>query len=151
MHDEPEEMPRVTVSMLRRAEQMCRRRLQREHTSRKSRANPASDARFAVSSRIAGDARLAQSETGAPRPEAFVDPTELEPEQRQLYAAAVRGYLGYFGETDGRVVDLGWSTTFPDLGVALVANVGLAVERADDQRELRVLHLGVRARARGAL
>jgi hypothetical protein len=137
--------------MLRRAEEMCRRRLSREHTGRKSFANRASDARFAVSGRIEGDARLAQAEHGPPRAEAFVDPRELEPEQQRLYRAASSGYLRLFGRAPGRVVDLGWATPFPDLGVSLVANVGVAVEMAPGEHELRVLQYGVRARSRPAL
>ena len=151
MRAETDELPRVTVSMLRRADDMCRRRLSREHTGQKRRANPSSDARFAVSSRVEGDARLAQAEEGPPRAEAFVVPTDLEPEQQRMYRAAVQGYLGWFGERSGRCADLGWATEFPDLGVALIANVGLPVELDDGRRELRVLHYGQRARSRPVL
>jgi hypothetical protein len=146
-----DELPRVTVSMLRRAEDMCRRRLSREHTGRKNKANPASDARFAVSSRIEADARLAHAEDGPPRAEAFVDPSDLEPEQRRFYRAAANGYLGFFRETPGRIVDLGWMTAYPELGVVLIANVGLAIELSRGDRELRMLQFGVRSRLRPVL
>ena len=138
------ETPRVTPSLLRRADAMCRRRLAREYAGGKRNANKGADARFAVSNRLHEDARLAQAELGPPRPEAFVDPTDLEPEQRALYRAATRGYLETFGERPGRAADLGWSTHLDDLGVDLVADVGLAIELPDGRRELRVLQLGTR-------
>ena len=140
----PEELPRVTPSMLRRADEMCRRRLAREHRGSKRHANKGGDARFAVSNRVVADARLAQAEMGTPRAEAFVDPADLEPEQRHLYRAAVRGYLASFGDRPGRAVDLGWRTVLPELGVELVGDPGLAIELPDGRKELRVLGYGSR-------
>jgi hypothetical protein len=58
------ECPRVTPSMLRRADLMCRRRLAREYAGGKRNANKSADARFSVSNRISEDARLAQPELG---------------------------------------------------------------------------------------
>ena len=87
VNGEPE-APRVTTAMLKRADDMCRRRLAREYAGGKRNANKSADMRFAVSNRLSGDARLAQTELGPPRPEAFVEPTDLEPEQRELYRAA---------------------------------------------------------------
>ncbi|HEY5170540.1 MAG TPA: hypothetical protein VIK54_02315, partial [Acidimicrobiia bacterium] len=92
-----EELPRITPAHLRRADDMCRRRLAREVHGGKRNANRTANMRFAVSNRIEEDARLAQSELAEPRPEAFVEPRELEPEQRALYRAAARGYLDAFG------------------------------------------------------
>jgi hypothetical protein len=133
--------------MLRRAEEMCRRRLKHEHTGDKRSANPSATARFAVSNRLSADARLAQTELGPPRAEAFVEPRDLEPEQRALYRAAVQGYLAEFGERPGRAVDLGWHTHLADAEVDLVADPGIALDLPDGRRELRVLHLGSRYRA----
>jgi hypothetical protein len=138
------EIPRVTPAMLRRANEMCRRRLAREYAGGKRLANKSADARFAVSNRLFEDAQLAQAELGPPRPEAFVNAKELEPEQRALYGAAVRGYLDAFGDRPGRTTDLGWSTHLADLGVDLVDRPGLALDLPDGRRELRVLHLGGR-------
>ena len=138
------EIPRVTPSLLRRADTMCRRRLARDFAGGKRNANRAGDARFAVSNRLSEDARLAQAELGPPRPEAFVDPAELEPEQRALYRAATRGYLETFGDGPGLAADLGWRTHIEELGVDLIADVGLAIELPDGRRELRVLQLGTR-------
>ncbi len=142
--DAEPEVPRVTPSMLRRADAMCRRRLAREYAGGKRNANKAADARFAVSNRVYEDARLAQAESGPPRPEAFVDPTDLEPEQRFLYRAAARGYLETFGDRPGRATDLGWRTHLDDLGVDLIADVGIAIELPGGGRELRALHFGSR-------
>ncbi len=139
-----EDLPVVTTSLLRRGEELCRRRLRHELRGGKKHGNRTSDVRFAVSNRIEKDARLAQAEPGRPRPEAFVDPRELEPEQRVLYRAGVRGYLDAFGSTSARVVELDWGTHLDELGVELRANPGIAAELADDGRELRKIALGGR-------
>jgi hypothetical protein len=139
-----DELPRVTPALLRRAGDMCRRRLAREYAGGKKYANKGADARFAVSNRLTEDARLAHAAAGAPLAEAFVDPAELEPEQVALYRAAVRGYLALFGDAPGRVADLGWRTTRPDLGVDLVGDPGLAFEHPDGMCELRVVKVGGR-------
>src|SRR6185312_2632549 len=102
----------------------------------------------AVANRVSADARLAQAELGPPRPDAFVSPRELEPEQQALYRAAVQGYLSEFGDRPGRAVDLGWQTHLDEAGVDLVADPGIALELPDGRRELRVLLFG--ARSRGA-
>jgi hypothetical protein len=137
-----EELPQITPAHLRRADEMCRRRLAREVNGGKRTANKTANMRFAVSNRIEADARLAQAEPGAPRAEAFVEPSELEPEQRALYRAATRGYLDAFGGSDARIVDLGFRTTLPELGVELSTNVGLAAELADGGRQLRKVLVG---------
>jgi hypothetical protein len=135
---------RVTASMLRRADEMCRRRLAREHAGGKRFANRAADARFAASNRFLEDARLAHVDAERVRTEAFVEPRDLEPEQRSLYRAAVRGYLTLFADRPGRSVDLGWRTAIGSLDVDLVGHPGLALELADGSRELRVCRLGGR-------
>ena len=138
------ESPRVTTAMLKRADAMCRRKLAREHAGGKRNANRAADMRFAVSNRLQGDARLAQAELGPPRPEAFVDPKDLEPEQKELYRAAARGYLDAFGDRPGRATDLGWQTHLGDAGVDLIGDPGIALDLPDGRRELRILHFGSR-------
>jgi hypothetical protein len=141
---EAEESPRVTASMLRRADDMCRRRLAREHAGGKRFANRAADARFAASNRFVEDARLAHVDAERVRGQAFVEPRELEPEQQRLYRAAVRGYLALFGDRPGRSTDLGWRSPLPSLGIDLVGNPGLALELRDGSRELRICRLGGR-------
>lgn len=142
--DPADDLPRVTPAHLRRADDMCRRRLAHELRGGKSLANKTGDMRFAVSNRIDGDARLAQAEMGTPQHIAFVEPPEFEPEQRALYNAAVRGYMTAFGDAEAQIVELGWRTAIDEIGVELVANVGLAAELADGTRELRRIHLGAR-------
>src|SRR4051794_19434868 len=127
---------------------MCRRRLAREVHSGKRNVNKTGDMRFAVSNRIEADARLAQAEGGVPRPEAFVEPRELEPEQRALYRAAARGYLHEFGAVAAHIADLGFRTPRPELGVELSSNLGIAAELADGGRELRKVLVGARRDAK---
>jgi hypothetical protein len=134
--------------MLRRADEMCRRRLKHEHTGDKRSANSSGSARFAVSNRLSADARLAHAELAPPSADAFVEPRDLEPEQRALYRAAVQGYVLEFGDRPGRAVDLGWQTHLDDVDVDLVADPGIALDLPDGRRELRVLLFG--ARSRGA-
>jgi hypothetical protein len=130
--------------MLRRAPDMCGRRLAREHAGGKRFANKAADARFAVSNRLVADVRLAHVDDERVRAEAFVEPVELEPEQRRLYRAAVRGYLAMFAHRPARAADLGWRTPVPTLGVDLLGDLGVALELRGGDRELRVVKLGGR-------
>jgi len=141
---EVEERPRVTPAMLRRADDLCRRRLAREHAGGKQHANRTADARFAVANRLVADARLAHVDAETVRREAFVEPHELAPEQRALYRAGVRGYLAEFGARPGRAADLGWRTTLETLDVDLMGDAGLALERPDGSHEIRILKLGGR-------
>jgi hypothetical protein len=143
-----EDLPQITPAHLRRADDMCRRRLAREVSGGKRRANQAGDMRFAVSNRLEADARLAQSELGPPRPEAFVEPRELEPEQRALYRAATRGYLDAFANTSARIAEPEWRTALPELGVELSSNLGLRAELDDGGRELRKVLVGARRDAK---
>jgi hypothetical protein len=139
-----DELPHISPRHLRTADEMCRRRLAREIHSGKRNVNKTADMRFAVSNRLEADARLAQAECGPPVHEAFVDPRELEPEQRSLYRAAARGYLEEFGADDALVVDLGFRTELPELGVELSSNLGIAAEHADGGRVLRKVIVGAR-------
>jgi len=143
-----EELARITPAHLRRGDDMCRRRLAREVYSGKRNANRTANMRFAVSNRIEEDARLAQSELGQPRTEAFVEPHELEPEQRALYRAATRGYLDAFGGVIAQIARLDFRTALPELGVELSSNLGLAAELPDGGRELRKILVGAPRSAR---
>jgi hypothetical protein len=139
-----EEPPQVTASHLRRADDMCRRRLAHELRGGKRRGNRYPTRRFEVSNRLEADARLAQTELGPPRADAFVEPAELEPEQRALYRAAVRGYMNEFGAAPARVVDLGFRTPLAAHDAELVGSIGIAAELPDGRRELRRLRVGGR-------
>lgn len=120
---------------------MCRRRL--AHELADQRGNAPGNARFAVSNRFSADARLAHTDLAPPDPRAFVEPTELLPEQVRAYRAAVAGYLALFGDEVARAVDLGFETVVADLEIRLVGDVGLALETPGGC-ELRVLRLGER-------
>ena len=143
-----EEVPHISPRHLRLADELCRRRLAREVHSGKRNVNRTGDMRFAVSNRIEADARLAQAESGRPRPEAFVSPNDLEPEQQALYRAGARGYLDAFGASAAHVVDLGFRTAVPGLGVELSSNLGIAAELDDGGRELRKILVGSRRDAK---
>jgi hypothetical protein len=140
--DDDEAATRVTPRHLRRGDDLCRRRLAHELRGGKKKANKVGDMRFAVSNRIEADARIAQSEPGPVRTEAFVDPTDLEPEQVALYQAARRGYLEYFGAVEGSTVELSWGRTFADLDAELIANPGIGFVHTDGTHETRRIRVG---------
>ncbi len=135
-----EELPRLTLGLLRRADTMCPRRLAHEHASARK-PSKLSDAAFEVSNRITEDAILwhkGSIETDSTAI-AFPEPTDLAPEQQAFYAALGRGYRISFPERDVVIDDLGWSTDIDDLGVRLVGRVGIGLRHADGTHELRVL------------
>ena len=139
-----EELPRVTIGLLRRADAMCPRLLHHEHFSGRK-LSKLCDAGFAVTNRVVEDAITWHEggRAGDSARDAFPEPTDLEPEQRAYYDALARGYLALFPRTDATVADLDWSTDLPELGVRLVGRIGIALEAGDD-RELRVLRGGRR-------
>jgi hypothetical protein len=140
-----EELPRVTVSLLRRADRMCPRRLAHEHASSRK-PSPLGDAAFEVSSRLVEDAIL-WHQAGVDIADvnvAFPDPHELAPEQQALYRALARGYHTTFRHTEGDVDDLGWSTDIPELSVRLVGRVGIALNLPNGDHELRVVRVAHR-------
>ncbi len=139
---EEEAVTRVTPAHLRRGDQMCRRRLAHELRGGKGAANKVADMRFAVSNRIEADARVAQQEAGPVQAGAFVDPTDLEPEQVALYQAARRGYLECFGALEGTTVELPWGRSLPDLDAELIANPGIGFVHADGTHETRRIRVG---------
>jgi hypothetical protein len=140
--DDDEELPRVTLGHLRRAEAMCRRKLAREHAGLRGRWNPSP--RFAVANRLVEDARVAHAELRSARPSDFPPPTDLLPEQQLVYRAAAGGYVAFFRDRPARAVTVdAWETELPGLGMRLVGPLGLALETADGGPELRTLKLGV--------
>ena len=140
-HDD-DALGRVTLAHLRRAEEMCRRRLAREHLGLHGNWNP--PARFAVANRLVEDARVAHTELRAPRATDFPRPLDLVPEQQLLYRAAAGGYVALFGARAARAVTVdAWETELPELEIRLVGSLGLALETADGSPELRSLRLGI--------
>lgn len=154
-----DELPRVTPALLRRADDMCRRRLAHEFTSGRK-LSPLGERAFEVSARLTNDAilwhrgnvpdaRTQQSHgrrsEGSMLTHGFPDPADLEPEQRAVYRAGARGYVHMFGDGPVEVHDLDWTTELPDVGVRLVGPVGIPVV-VDAVPTLRVLRVGGRAR-----
>lgn len=141
-----EEPTKLTAAQLRLGARGCGRRLAKELAEPRSR-NRGSAARFALANRLQADARLAHATPGVAQRSGFVSPTDLEPEQQHVYAAAVHGYFALFGTAETRLVEDAfdeWETALPEYGVRLVGSVGLPFERPDGTRELRRLLLGGR-------
>jgi hypothetical protein len=139
-----DDLPRVTLALLRRADTMCPRRLAHEHESGRK-LSRLGDAGFEVSNRVVEDATLWHKGRvdGDAERVAFPEPTDLAPEQLALYRAFARGYLATFDATeDVEVADLGWSTDIDDLGVRLLGQVGIPVEYPTGARELRLPRVG---------
>jgi hypothetical protein len=138
-----EELDRVTVSMLRNADDRCPRRLQHELTSGRK-LSALSEAGFDVTNRVVADITTWHrgQVDGDPEQVAFPDPHDLEPEQRAFYRALVRGYLALFPPVDAEIGDCGWSTELPDLDVRLVGPIGIPLVHADGTHQLRALRAG---------
>jgi hypothetical protein len=137
-----DELPRVTLTHLRRADTMCRRRLAREHAGLRSMYSPAPG--FAVANRLIEDARVAHAELRTARESDFPTPTDLVPEQQRVYRAAAAGYVAFFADRPARAVDVdAWETVLDELAVRLVGSLGIALEGADATPELRLLRIGV--------
>ena len=138
--DDTESLPRVTAGLLRAADTMCSRRLDREH--RGARGNRRADTRFRVANQVVDDARLSHIDLGPPTPEHFRPATDLRPEQQRVYELAARWYVQLFAQDAVRSVDVEFETPLDARGIRLVGPVGLPVEHASGARELRVLRLG---------
>jgi hypothetical protein len=137
--DDVESLPRVTAGLLSRADSMCARRLDREHQG--ARGNRRADTRFRVANQLIDDARLGHVDLSRPRLDNFRPASDLLPEQQRVYELAARWYVQLFGHQAVRSVDVDFETPAESLGVRLVGPVGLPVEHASGDRELRVLRL----------
>ncbi len=138
--DEAEELPRVTAGLLRAADSMCARRLQREHHG--SRGNRRGDSRFRVANQVLDDARLSHVDPAPPTPGHFRAATDLLPEQQRVYESAARWYVQLFSADAVRSVEVEFETPVESLGIRLVGPVGLPVEHPMGEPELRILRLG---------
>lgn len=143
MDDDP--LPKVTLRHLTRAEQLCPRRMAREHANRTG--TRAANAAYRVANQLTEDVRLVH--TGCTRPvDAHLRPTDdLAPEQQTLYRLAARWYVELYGNAAVRVLEDGdaeWETEIPELGVRLVGKAGLACEDELGRSELRLLRFGDR-------
>jgi hypothetical protein len=137
-----DELPRVTLTHLRRADTMCRRRLERDLAGVRGHRGPS--ARFAVNNRVTEDARVAHTDLRAARPSDFPTPTDLLPEQQRVYLAAAAGYVALFADRPARAVEVDpWEAELDGLGMRFVSPLGVALESADGSPEIRSLRIGV--------
>jgi hypothetical protein len=138
----PDDRPaKVTLGHLARAEQMCSRRLQKEHTN--NLANWNANRRFRLANQVTEEVRLVHADLAAPRLERFGAGTGLTPEQGHVYDLAIRWYVTLF-TAPARVVDEDpWGTDIAD-GMRLVGPGGIPFTDADDAPEIRILSLGGR-------
>ena len=141
-----DDLPRVTVRMLARAERTCPRRLALDHADQ--RANFGANRGYRIRSQIEADARLAHTGLTAPRAEHFRPTDDLLEEEQRVYELAALWYVALFGAEPVVVADLDTNemeTVAVRTGVRLVGGAGLAVESATGARELRIVSIGDRS------
>lgn len=141
-----EDLAKVTVRQLARAESTCPRRLALDHLG--NQANRGANRGFRVLAQITADARLAHTRLGTPRAEHFRPTDDLFPEERRVYEVAAAWYVALFGDQPMIVADLDrddFETVAPSLGVRLIGGAGLALESEPGDRELRMLSIGDRS------
>ena len=138
-----EDLPSVSPSQLRRDPE-CGHRAAQLLAGASGKATLGS-ARWAVDSRLRGDAELAHSELRVANESSFPVPSDLTVEQQAVHRAAARGYLAVFGTEPTRSTELPRSRSFDDLGVTFRANPGIGLVHADGRVEIR------RVQARGSV
>ena len=141
-----DELPRVTVRQLARAETTCPRRLELDHLGQH--ANRGANRGYRVASQITADARLAHARLAVPRIEHFIPTGDLFAEERRVYETAASWYVALFGDqpmvgADDATHD--FETIAVRTGVRLVGGAGLALESKTGERELRLLSIGDRS------
>ena len=105
--------------------------------------------RFAVSNRIEADARLAQAEAGRAAPGGVRRTARARTRTAGALPRRARAAISTrSATTSARVVDLGFRTALPELGVELSSNLGIAAELDDGGRELRKILVGARRDAK---
>ena len=145
---EVQALPKVTPYLLRRAESMCARRLNREFEGARERSSdPVTRSRLRDAFLAA--ARNAHAELRVPTASHFVDVgvglsgTGLTPEEQAVLAQAGRWYVEIFGGRPARYEDHGLD--IPTVSAARRVRIGgwvdLAVVGADDAKELRQFEL----------
>jgi hypothetical protein len=141
-----DDLPRVTVRMLARAERSCPRRLALDHDGQ--RANYGANRGYRVRSQVEADARLAHTGLTAPRADHFRPTDDLMEEERRVYEIAAAWYVALFGAEPMTVADAethDMETIAVRTGVRLIGGAGLALESATGERELRLLSIGDRS------
>ncbi|MGZ4756372.1 MAG: hypothetical protein ACXVJW_10320 [Acidimicrobiia bacterium] len=138
----PEDQPaKVTLGHLARAEQVCPRRLQKEHAN--VRSNFASNGRWRVSNRVTEEIRLVHTDLAAPAIGRFSAAEDLTAEQRHVFELATRWYVTLFTRPVRLVDEDPWGTNIPG-DLRLVGQGGLAFTDADGEPEIRLLGFDAR-------
>jgi hypothetical protein len=141
-----DELPRVTVRQLARAESTCPRRLELDHLG--NRANRGATRSYRVGGQIEADARLAHARLTTPRADHFRPTDDLFPEERRVFEIAAAWYVALFGDQPMVVADTDtddFETIAVRTGVRLIGGAGLALETESGARELRLLSIGNRS------
>ena len=137
MDDAP--LPRVTPSLLRDAPELCPRRVALDFADEGGARDPVSRAR--LRGPFLDAARAAHGEGGRMRREAFVVPTDLEPEEQRVFAQAVGWYEQLFGEHEVETYLHDCESPTERRGIRVGGWVDLTVVRTDGTKELRQLDL----------
>ena len=137
--DEP--LPKVTPYLLRRADDLCARRLAAAFTGTRGTDDPVNRARLRGA--FLDAARSVHADGGAPRLERFVAPRHLEVEEQAVFDQAARGYGRLYGDRAVRLHlnDCEQPTVSPRRGVRIGGWVDLTVVDEDRTCELRQLDL----------
>ncbi|MFZ4584631.1 MAG: hypothetical protein ACOYNI_05320 [Acidimicrobiia bacterium] len=136
-----DELPKVTMRLLRAAAAGCPRRLMLSYDN--MRGQRGSKFRNRAEDRVREDARLAHATMRAPTLADFPVATDLLPEEQALHAAAARAYVALFGDHPAVTAEYDeWATVRADLGFRLLGPLGLVVELADGTQEIRRLRFG---------
>ena len=138
-----DDLPKVTLRMLARAESLCPRQLALDHEGQDG--NRTANRRYRVSGQVMADARLAHTVLARPTAAHFPGTDDLEPEERCVYDLAARWYVALFGDQAMAVADPetdDFETIAVRTGVRLIGGAGLALEDGAGGRELRLLSLG---------
>ena len=139
-------LPRVRLRHLRDLDVRCGLRLFHERSGTRASGRPSGDhGRFAVSSRIAQDARVAHTVLRGPTLADFPTPTDLFPEQQRLYDVSAHAYVALFGtrpaevlSIDGTEIDR-WDGARDDLGVDVSVPLDLILRDSEGRVEVRLL------------
>jgi hypothetical protein len=138
---QPDQLQRVTPSLLRSAGKVCPRRLARELDSDSRSSSPVHRARLREPFLEA--ARTAHAELRPPGLEWFAPPTHLEPEEQEVFRHAARWYVRLYGARPVRthLHDLDHPSESPARRLRIGGWVDLTVVGGDGSKELRQVDL----------
>lgn len=144
MRDEPPPSPRITPYLLRRAGDLCPRRLACDMTGEAGSSDPVNRGRVRDAFLLA--ARTVHSLPGPPVDGPWRAPHDLLPEELAVFDQAVHWYRRLFGERSVALFDhdLDRPSEVPGLDVRLGGWVDLTVVDPDGRRELRQLDFWAR-------